>query len=403
MADPTKKEVAKVLFTGAHNEFLHIEEDPEAAPETLGLHRLLVDLGFEPKPVSGPLTADYLEESKVLVLGAPRAELNHEEVEAVQHFVETGRGLLLVSDAHTMVKPVGSLNKLAKMAGLQFHEYLNYHPTWLQLFLPHYITANIDRVKVKDVAHIICSNGAYDLAFTRATRSTIVAYGTLGRGRVVAVGDVELFTTDLLALKGNETLVTNAFRWLAFQNTVDIQEIIVSQIVKWGQSGTVVLNLYNGNAKARPQVECVLESDVDALISEPASKRRSIPPGRTTQMQWTVKPQTLGDQKLRLTIHIAGQASLYFDQLLPEMCCAAPGYLTLQTRNEEDGEPETEFQTGDRFVAEGALHWPTGLEPPSYQLELEHTEGLAGCRSEHLFCKNAPLLPIIGPTTCQRM
>jgi hypothetical protein len=28
---------------------------------------------------------------------------------------------------------------------------------------------------------------------------------------------------------------------------------------------------------------------------------------------------------------------------------------------------------------------------------------LAGCRSEHLFCKNAPLLPIIGPTTCQRM
>ena len=27
---------------------------------------------------------------------------------------------------------------------------------------------------------------------------------------------------------------------------------------------------------------------------------------------------------------------------------------------------------------------------------------LAGCRSEHLFCKNAPLLPIIGPATCQR-
>jgi hypothetical protein len=30
-------------------------------------------------------------------------------------------------------------------------------------------------------------------------------------------------------------------------------------------------------------------------------------------------------------------------------------------------------------------------------------DDLAGCRSEHLFCKNAPLLPIIGPTTCQRM
>ncbi len=28
---------------------------------------------------------------------------------------------------------------------------------------------------------------------------------------------------------------------------------------------------------------------------------------------------------------------------------------------------------------------------------------LAGCRSERLFCKNAPLLPIIGPITCQRM
>lgn len=364
----------KVLFTQAHHELLHIEEDPEVAPETLGLRRLLVDLGFEPKPVGDSLTANHLEDSKVLVLGAPRTELHDEEVETIQHFVETGGGLLLVSDSYTMINPLDSLDQLAGMAGLQFHEYLNYHPTWLQLFFPHYITANVDRVKVKDVAYLTCSDGAYNLAVTKATRSTIIACASMGQGRVVAIGDVNLLT-DLLVHEGNTTLVTNAFRWLASQNTVDIQEIIVPHIVKWGQSETVILRLYNGNAKARPQVECILESDLDALISEPASKRRSIPPGKTTQMQWTVTPQTLGDQKLRLTINITGQPSLYFDQLLPEMCCEASGYLTLQTRNAE-GEPETEFQTGDQVIAEGALHWPTGLESPSYQLELEHTEGL---------------------------
>jgi hypothetical protein len=369
------KEMAKVLFPQAHDELLCIGEDPEAPPEVLRLRQMLVDLGFEPQPVDDRLTADHLEGSKVLVLGAPKVDLSDKEVEVIRHFVEAGGGLLLVSDAYTMGKSLDRLNKLAEMAGLQFHEYLNYHPTWLQLFFPHYITASVDRVRVKDVAHIICSNGAYDLAVTRATRSTVIACGSIGQGRVVAAGDVDLFT-DLLDQEGNTVLVANAFRWLASQNIVDIQEFTVPRRVKWGHSGTVVLKLYNGNAKVRPQVECVLESDVDALISEPASKKRSVPPGRTTQMQWAVTPQTLGDQKLRLTVHITGQPSLYFDQLLPEMLCEAPGYLTLQTTNEEDGEPETKFQTGDRFVAAGALHWPTGLEPPPYQLELEYTEGL---------------------------
>jgi hypothetical protein len=135
-----------------------------------------------------------------------------------------------------------------------------------------------------------------------------------------------------------------------------------------------VLTLYNGQEEARPQVECVLESDADALISEPASKKRSIPPGKATQMQWTVKPQVLGDQKLRLTIHVDGQPSLYFDRLLPELNCEAPGYLTVHMQ--KASEQRAAFQTGDYFDVEGCLHWPAGLEPPLYQLELEPGEGL---------------------------
>jgi len=367
---------ARVLFAQAHGELVSLRGEPEAASLTLGLQRLITELELDLTAVCGPLAAEHLEDSQVLVLGAPKTELNSIEVETILRFVQAGGGLLLVADSSTIISPVDSFNRLAGMVGLQFREYLNYPPTWLQVFSPHYITANVDRVRVKNVAGIFSSNGAYDLAFTKATRTSVAACTMLGDGRVVAVGDVGLFTDELLAVKGNETLVSNVFRWLAFQNAVDVQAVIVPETVKWGQTADVALELFNPNREARPQVECILESDADALISEPARKSRSIPSGKTTHMQWTVKPQILGDQKLRLVIHIEGQPSLYFDQLLPTMLCEAPGYLTLQIRN-LDGESETRFLTGDKLVAEGALHWPAGLRLPPCHLDLEYTKGLA--------------------------
>lgn len=281
---------------------------------------------------------------------------------------------MIISNSKTLINPLHRLNELAGVAGLEIQEYLNYPPTILQKFQPHYITANLKRIKVGNVASVISSNGAYPLAFTKATQQPIIGCANVGLGRVVAIGDVDLFTDELIADKNNETLVANTLRWLAAQNVIDVEEIIIPQTVNLGQSVAVELKLKNIDPELRPQVECILESDADAIISEPASKKRSIPPGITTIMQWTVKPQILGEQKLRLTIYVNEQTNLFFDQLT-EMRCLAPGYFTLETKNEV-GDLKTNFKTGDSFVAEGIFHWTAEINEPLYHLRLVPDEGL---------------------------
>jgi len=196
----------KIFNTQTHGELFQDDEDI---------------LDFQLTSIKEPLTAALLNDCQVLIIGAPTEEFDS-EVEAVLDFVRGGGGLLLVADFDTMINPVKSLNDLAKMAGLEFREYLNYPPTWLQVFSPHYVTANVERVKVDGIASIECFGDAVPIAFTKATRMPVVACSTLGEGRVIAVGDADLFAEEMIELDENKAFVTNILRWLAYENPVDI-------------------------------------------------------------------------------------------------------------------------------------------------------------------------------------
>jgi hypothetical protein len=370
-----------VLFSQGHEEQLILAKDAEDETLFPSLREVLARWGYVIDSVE-TLTSDRLEGICILVVGAPRCDFKPEEIDVIEQFVRDGGGLLLVSNAEAMFDPPCNLNqRIAKIAGLQFQEYLNYPITYLQVFQPHYITANVKRVKVGKVASLSVSNGARPLASTRATQQPVMACASVEKGRVVAIGDVGWLTDDLLVTESNETLAANVFRWLATRNIVDIEKVVVPEIVKWGQSTRVILHLRNSDEKTRPHVECILESDADALIARPARKRRSIPPGKTTRIQWDVQPQALGEQELRLSVHIDEHTLLFFDQL-PEMHCLAPGYFTLKVESEQ-GELKTNFQTGDCLAVEGAFHWTVESEQLPYQLELQFGDGLMerGCES----------------------
>jgi len=379
--DNLNKEKVKILFSQAHKEQLNIAEDSDGESQFSSLHQVLTNLGYT-IDCTEVLTSNQLVDAQILVVGAPRDDYKPEEIEVIKQFVQAGGGLLLVSNADTMIDPPLGLNrKIAEIAGLQFQEYLNYPITFLQVFWPHYITANVRRIKVGKVASLNVSDGAYRLAFTKATRQTVMACANVERGRIVAMGDLGWLTDDWLAVENNEELVVNTFRWLAARNIVDIEQVVIPKTVEWGQTADVVLQLRNSDAEARPQVECVLESDADAVISEPARKSRSIPPGRPTRMQWTVRPQILGEQELRLTIRVDGDAALFFDQL-PEICCLAPGYFTLKIKDKA-GKLRTDFETGDYLTVEGVFHWATEEEQLSCKLKLQLDDGLIERGCEH--------------------
>jgi len=376
MNDLTGERV-KILFSQAHKEQLIITETPGGHDQFLQLRRLLAESGCTIEHVAEPITSARLGDIQVLVIGAPRSDLDMEEIEAIGQFVSCGGGLLLLSNAEIMSNLPPSLNQVAAIAGAQFREYLNYRPTFLQVFYPHYVTANVRRVKIGEIAFLNVDDEHRVVALTKATQQPVVACARVEHGRVVLVGDVGMFTDELLNTEDNSTLVANIIYWLAARNTVDIDEISVPETVKWGETAIVVLQLSNHHATARPQVECILESDADAFILEPAQKNRTVPPGITTRMQWNVHPQILGEQKLRLSMHLDGQP-LFFDQL-PRMCCLAPGYFTLEIKDaakDAAGQARTTFQTGEYFTVEGAFHWTGDSQQVEYQLQLQYDAGL---------------------------
>jgi hypothetical protein len=374
-------EEIRFVFSQAHGERLSLIKDKEGGSQFSTLGQMLADLGYATEHATETISSELLANSSVLVIGAPQADLALQERAVIEQFVEDGGGLFLGVDSSTMMRILSTPNTvlyglLADLLGAEFHEYHNYPPTYLQEFRPHSITAGVRKIEIGDIAALKANGSAMELAWTRATHQTVMAYANVEQGRVLAVGDLDWLADDLLTTLDNDRLAARMFRWLAGCNIVDVDELTVPDSLKWGENATVALQLRNSQTGIRPQVECILESDADALIDEPVRKRRSIPPGKTTQMRWTMHPQVLGDQKLRLTIHIDQAESLYFDDL-PTVNCLAPGYLTLAIRNAE-GEQQTSFQTGDHFTAEGVFHWD-GEEQQDYHLELETEKGLL-CR-----------------------
>ncbi len=361
----------KILFSESHDELL----TSESAGFSLLFEQLQkiyrVDFAKE------ALVQDQLEKTDLLVLGAPHDDFAKSEIDAIGEFVARGGGLLLLSNADAAFNPPYGLHKLMELAGLRIQEYLNYPPTSLRIFQPHFITANVKKIRVGKLAHLSIdeeNENARPLAFTKAPRQPIIACTQTGAGRMIVMGDTELFSDGLLNQDDNRILAANLFSWLAASNVIDIESIIIPSAVTWGKSKTVELRVKNSNRNTRPYVKCILESDAGAFIEQSVQEIQEAPPGKSSLKQWAVHPKRLGAQELRLAVHVDEHTKLYFDPL-PEMRCLAPGYLNMAVKN-RNGELCTTFQTGDRFIVEGFFHWTTDAEPLPHKLLLTLEEGL---------------------------
>lgn len=375
MEDSNNTEIS-VLFSQGHDEQLDIED----TFQFVSLRQLLLEkLGYtireQPEPESlAAITSDNI---RILVLGNPQGQFSPDELAAIKNFVKNGGGLLLLSNADTMLKQqqISHVNEVAEITGIQFQEYHNYPPTYLQMFTPHYISSNVKHVRIGRIAELIVPKSACTLAVTRATRSTVMACAVIGEGRVAVMGEDAWLLDDLLELESNAQLAANLFQWLAGQNVIDIDAMTIPEAVKWGETARISLQLSNPHAdvKRRPQVECVLESYVGVDIAGTAKKYTSIPYGEPTFMIWDVRPQRLGEQRLRLALYVE-KTPFFFDQL-PEMRCEIPGYFTLETKNRA-GELQTFFHTNETFIVEGAFHPPIEAEQIPYTIELQAERGL---------------------------
>lgn len=385
----------KIFFSESHHEQLAPSKEDEIK---LGMLKEVLDsLNFEILSLTEMITSSCLENAHIFVIGAPEsnsdAELTRDEINHIENFVRKGGGLLLIANSRTMFNPPDWLNELANMVNIKFQEYHNHPQKFLEIFEPHYISANLRQVKIGKIASVKASSPASLIAFTDTTKESVIAGAKLGLGRVLAVGDINIFTDDILDLEtenkqelitNQRTLITNILVWLSSKNLIDIENMDISPSVKWGEQSIISLQLSNCNENLRPQIECVLESWKGVEISERAQKI-SIPSYKPTILRWSVKPLTLGEQELRLSIYPEDFPPLYFDHL-PEMHCIVPGYFTVETLNSRD-ELKTDFLTNEPFKVVGIFHRSTETEKLPYHLELEFGEGLKEYQTEE---KNEP-------------
>jgi hypothetical protein len=389
--------MASVLFDEAHGELLRSDAEPEKDKETdtrTLLDNELSALGMTIFVQREAWSEDSLSACQVLAIIAPTTPFSLQEIEAIEKFVRDGGGLLLMANAEALWRqPDDSFHLLAERFGLRFEHYYNFPPEEIRDFRPCFITSGVGQISSWEVSLLTILRRGADaeprpLAFIPETGDLFAAYVEAGRGRVVAIGDFVFLGDKKFSELDNRTFARNLFRWLAFENRLDCSDAQVPAKIPLGQRETVSVMISNPHSERIERVRCLLESDVGTVIEQPLVQIRSIPPRGRIWVGWTVTPQRLGRQGLRLTVdwpeaRRGKTPPLFFDRL-GEFVCQAPAGLHVRALD-ESGEPRTEFHVRQIFVVEGQVKWESEARPIPLNTTLDYSRrGLRLVRHERL-------------------
>jgi hypothetical protein len=169
------------------------------------------------------------------------------EVKSVVDFVRSGGGLLLLSEYGSDYLQKTNLNDIAGKFGLNFEKNLvkeankanQDHISTLHIlnFLKHPITKHIREIKIGGACSLSLSKDAKPLlqtdqnswpeVFNSSTEQwikedeereqVIAAFTEFGKGKVIAIGDIDIFTSDSnfgLNSLDNQKFIQNIINWL---------------------------------------------------------------------------------------------------------------------------------------------------------------------------------------------
>ena len=245
--------LANVLFDEAHSEAWTIR--PELASTMQPAHpgdcsyalaaAALTAEGFTVAPnANGPLTADGLADCDVLVIahpsdpawerttgtGSPR--LSGDELDGIERFVRDGGGLIVLGETE-QDKYGNNLNDLLDRFGLHLEndtvqDYEHHHgaPSWILAELVDGgrgrggdLLARVKQACLYRTTTVSQANGARVLARSHATASTpgapLIVAGDYGDGRIIVLGDSDLFGDDCIGELDHRALWLNIVHWLA--------------------------------------------------------------------------------------------------------------------------------------------------------------------------------------------
>ena len=233
-----------VLIDLTHNEMLNINEDE--FKEFLNLLKRL-DLKIK-KNENEQITKEILENIDLLIIGNPIDDFfSSLEIKHIVDHVRSGSGLLLLSEYGSDSLQKTNLNDVAGKFGIFFEKNLikemndnNQNCTsilHIQDFLKHQITKNLREMIIGGACSLyinrevkpllqtkdhsvwseVYNNNSEKWTKDKEEQQTIAAYTEFGKGKVVALGDIDIFTLNSrigLNSFDNRKFVQNIINWL---------------------------------------------------------------------------------------------------------------------------------------------------------------------------------------------
>ncbi|MAT42164.1 MAG: hypothetical protein CL609_07465 [Anaerolineaceae bacterium] len=354
----------------------------ESSEETIKTYSLLKNAletqGFGVEFSSSGENELSLADIDILVAGIPEYLKGTLDPAQVESFLTGGGSVLLLTNAFTMMNPPPSIHQVTEIAGVRFKEYLNAPASTVTRLFPHWITANVKKLELEPdgIATLsLVSDSATILAETDPPSEPFIVCASVGKGRVVFIGNAAWLRNDQIKRADHFTLLKNIFSWLARKNSLEIEKFYIPNQVNIEQADNVIVSIRNQDPENRISFKCMLDSDAGAIIDHSVREKHGLPYNQVAEIRWQLVPQKLGEQRLRFLIEPENGATLYFDYL-PELVGVADGYLTLEVKNHE-GSPQTRFRTGEHFIVEGTFHSTSPINFPLLDsLDLELGAGL---------------------------
>ncbi|MFW9941427.1 MAG: hypothetical protein ACFFFT_10340 [Candidatus Thorarchaeota archaeon] len=233
-----------ILFDVAHNEMLNVD-DKEFSEFLNLLSRLDINIK---KNKNEHLIKEIVRDVDLLVIGNPIDDFfSTSEIKVIIDFVRSGGGLLLLSEYGSDYLQKTNINDISGKFGIKFEKNLikevnqaNQNCTsilHIQDFLNHQVTKHIREMKIggacslflsKDAKPLLQSNKkSWSEIFNSSTeqwvkegeeeKQIIAAYTEFGQGKVVAIGDIDIFTSDSNIGSNsfdNQRFIQNVINWL---------------------------------------------------------------------------------------------------------------------------------------------------------------------------------------------
>jgi hypothetical protein len=287
-----------ILFDLNHSEMLTLDD------EFSDFLKLLQNLNLKiKKNENKDLTKKVLEDVDVLVLGNPIDDyFSNIEIKDIVNYVRVGGNLMLVSEYGADFLQKTNLNELATNFGFYFEKNLikeqNSHNQncssiiHIQKFPSNDIVNGLREVIIGGACSLFLKKGAKPLLQTsinniwseiynntseewtkdKEQQHTIAAYSNFGQGKVIALGDIDIFCSDDnigINSLDNQKFLQNVINWLIEPvKRPDVMSFILDQLGELQNGVKEIQNTINNIIETMS----ILETRISYLEDKPKSE-----------------------------------------------------------------------------------------------------------------------------------